>query len=170
MVHAVILFDERDADVAERLDVAIRLMKRQNLIATHSILNILPGQDIAKTIEDQSLQSDVSIVVLSIDTNQDLIFDLINKHKAGSTNLLIVYSNYVDEDLIKEFNENKIPVAPLMPIASYHNRDAAYQNVVKSIKHHLRQAAKAKKLTTNQSKKNLILLLAARRNTLNSDE
>ena len=170
MVHAVILFDERDADVAERLDTALESMKRKGLIATHSILNILPGQDIAKTIENQSLQSEVSIVILSIDTNQDLICNLVKKHKDGSTNLLIVYANYVDEDLIREFNENKIPVVPLMPIASHPNKDAAYQKVVRKVKTHLQQAAKAKTLTNTNQKKNLLIMLAARRNTLNSDE
>lgn len=160
MKHAVILFDERDEHVAERLEKSLLLMQRKGELKTYSRLHIQPGSNVQETIESQIAESEVVIIVLSIDLNQDLIFYMIGKHKEEKTDLLVVYANYVDEELIDEFLKNKIPVTPIMPVAEYKNQDFAYQKITKSIREQLvSHKAKSPKPRT----KKLLILLAARR-------
>ena len=162
MKHVVILFDERDEQVAERLEKSLLLMQRNGEVKTYSRLHILPGQDVQKTIEAQIDASDVSIIVLSIDLNQDLIFKMIDRHLEAETDLLVVYANYVEEELLREFYRHKIPVTPIMPIAAYKNPDFAYQKVTKAIRTQL-QPDKEGKAKKPRTRKQLLVLLAANR-------
>lgn len=162
MKHVVILFDERDEQVAERLEKALALMQHRGELQTYSRLHILPGQNIEQEIREQSEKIEVSIVVLSIDLNQEVIFSLIERHKRGETDLFIVYANYVDEELLHEFNRHRIPVTPIMPIAQYQNRDFAYQKITRAIRRNLLEKESAQK-PKNLKRKQLIILLAARR-------
>ena len=165
MKRAVILFDERDEQVAERLEKALSLMQHQGELKTYSSLHILPGQDVKETIDNQVLSSEVAIIVLSIDLNQDLIFQMVEKHKEQKTDLLVVYANFVDEALIEEFKKHNIPITPLMPLAQYNNRDFAYQKIIRKIRKQL--ATSTAKKRPLRDKKRLLLLLAARRKITN---
>lgn len=160
MKHAVILFDERDEQVAERLEKSLLLMQRKGELKTYSRLHILPGSNIQETIDGQIAASEVVIIVLSIDLNQDLIFSMIEKHKEEKTDLLVVYANYVDEKLLEEFLKNNIPITPIMPVAEYQNKDFAYQKITRSIR---QQLVTNKQMPTKSRSKKLLILLAARR-------
>lgn len=163
MKHVVILFDERDEQVAERLEKSLALMQRDGELKTYSSLHIRPGENIEETISSQIESSEVSIIILSIDLNQEVVFNMIERHKIGKTDLLVVYANYVDEQIIDEFQKRKIPVTPIMPIAQYENRDFAYQKVVRAIRRRL----VASKTNGHKNRKRLLILLAARRKTTN---
>lgn len=164
MKHVVILFDEQDEQVAERLEKALALMQHRGELKTYSRLHILPGQNVEDTIQAQQSISQVTIAVLSIDLNQDVIFNLIERHRQGETDLFIVYANYVDESLIAEFTRHSIPVTPLMPIAQYKNADFAYQKITRAIRRHIVQK-KPTQVNHKQRriKQQLLILLAARR-------
>lgn len=162
MKHVVILFDEQDEQVAERLEKALALMQHRGELKTYSRLHILPGQNIEQVITRQQQLSEVSVVVLSIDLNQEVIFNLIERHRKGETDLFIVYANYVDEELINEFTRHRIPVTPIMPIAQYQNQDFAYQKIARAIRRNLLEKESAQK-PKNLKRKQLIILLAARR-------
>lgn len=162
MKHVVILFDEQDEQVAERLEKALALMQHKAELKTYSRLHILPGQNVEQEIREQSEKSEVSIVVLSIDLNQDVIFNLIERHRKGETDLFIVYANYVDEELINEFTRHRIPVTPIMPIAQYQNQDFAYQKITRAIRRHIAEGSTQPKQQKTLKRK-LLILLAARR-------
>ena len=161
MKHVVILFDERDEQVAERLEKALALMQHRGELKTYSRLHILPGQNVEQEISKQQQVSEVSVVVLSIDLNQNALFNLIARHNQGETDLFIVYANYVDEELIKEFNRHRIPITPIMPIAEYKNQDFAYQKITRAIRKHIVAGAQPKQ--QKSIKRKLLILLAARR-------
>lgn len=165
MKHVVILFDEKDEQVAERLEKALALMQHKGELKTYSRLHILPGQNVKETIQAQQAISEVTIAVLSIDLNQEVIFDLIKRHRQGETDLFIVYANYVDENLIAEFTRHSIPVTPLMPIAQYQNADFAYQKITRAIRRHIveQKTAVAANHKQRKIKQQLLILLAARR-------
>jgi len=167
MKHVVILFDDRDEHVAERLEKSLSLMQRQGELKIYSRLNILPGQNIQSILSKQIEESEVTIIVLSIDLNQDLIFGMIEKHKEEKTDLLVVYANYVDEELIEEFAKHKIPITPtpVMPIAEYKNKDLPYQKIIRAI----RRALQPTKPGQSQKNKNSLLILLAARRKLNND-
>lgn len=166
MKHVVILFDEQDEQVAERLEKAMALMQHRGEVKTYSRLHILPGENVLQTIDAQIAKSEVSIIVLSIDLNQDVLFDMIERYKEGLTDLLVVYANYVEDELLNEFYKHKIPVTPIMPISGYPNKDAAYRKISLAIRkqlglqHHTTSVKRA-------PKKQLLVLLAARRNLQN---
>lgn len=165
MKHVVILFDEKDISVAERLEKALALMQRNGILKTFSSLHIQPGMDVQATVHAYIEQSDVTIIVLSIDLNQDLIFDMIEKHQKEETDLFVVYANYVEDALIDEFRKHQIPITPIMPIAQHPNKDAAYRKISNAVRNFLKQPPSTAPPKT--SKKRLLVLLAARRNMQN---
>lgn len=166
MKHVVILFDEQDTSVAERLEKSMALMQRKGEIKTYSSLHIQPGQNIQSEIEEQIRLTEVSIIILSIDLSTDLIFDMLEKQKSGQTELLVVYANYVEQELLNEFYRHKIAVTPLMPIAQHENKDAAYRKINNAVRRHLlAKANEVKPATGAKNKRILLILLAARRNT-----
>ena len=167
MKHAVILFDEKDAHVAQRLEKSLALMQKKGTLRAYSSLHILPGMDVQATMAHETARSEVTIIVLSIDLNQDLIFSMIDKHAANQTDLLVVYANYVEDALLEEFLKHNVPITPIMPIASHQNPDEAYKKITQAVRSYITKqlpAASAKTKQSAKTKKQLLVLLAARRN------
>ena len=163
MKHAIILFDERDIEVAERMEKALALMQRTGMLKTFSSLHIMPGSNVQATIDEHIQESDVTIIVLSIDLNQDLIFNMIERHHNQETELLVVYANYVEDALIEELQIHKITITPIMPIGAHSNKDAAYRKISNAVRKFLKQPTPPQTLSASKQKR-LLVLLAARRN------
>ena len=141
-------------------------MQRNNILKTYSSLHIMPGMDVQTTIEAHIAQSEVTIIVLSIDLNQDLIFNMIERHQNEETELLVVYANYVEDALLKEFQRHQIPITPIMPIAQHPNKDAAYRKISNAVRNFLSKQPPTPNRSAPKHKR-LLVLLAARRNMQN---
>ncbi len=164
MKHAVILFDERDMQVAERLEKSLALMQRNGILKTYSSLHIMPGMHVQTTIDAYIEKSDVTLIVLSMDLSHDLIFKMIDRHHEQKTELLVVYSNFVEDALIEELQIHQITITPIMPIGAHPNKDVAYRKISNTVRKFLKKDHTNPQPISASKQKRLLVLLAARRN------
>lgn len=163
MKNAVIVFSGHDTEVAERLDKSVSLMEKEGIISSHSSLDVLPGEDMVEKMHQLEAGSDVTIAVLSMDLDLDLLFKLIEEHESHKNCLLIVYANYVDEQLLKVLQQKKVPIFPFKPITEYQNKDAAYQKIVTSLRQHFDKKQPFASSGKKKSRSDLLFLIGARR-------
>ena len=137
-VNVFISYDRDDETLLQELEKHLSVLKQQGLISTWHHRQIVPGTNRAEIIEQQLKQASILLLLVSAgflasDYYQIEVKRALEGQKAGKARLIPIITRACDW--------KKSPLAHLAvlpdtekPLAEWHNRDAAFSNIVAGIR------------------------------------